>query len=104
MVQRYQQLKEFRDPPNAQIATHMPGPAEDLTLSDLYTQLTKFDSVNMKLQEYFVDLATAKILFHGLKMDFEGLEYYLGDDGICANLAFGSAVVTAIGKKTNGTR
>ena len=74
----------------------MPGPAEDLALSDLFTQLKKFELVSMKFQEDSVDLATAKILFYGLKMDFEGLEHYLGDDGICANLAFESAIVNAI--------
>ena len=96
LIQQYQQLKEFVDPTNAQIATHMPGPAQDLALSDLFTQLKKFESVSRKLQEDSIDLATAKTLFYGLKMDFEGLEHYLGDDGIYANSAFESAIVSAI--------
>ena len=92
MIQRYQQLKEFLNPTNAQIA-------EDLALSDLFTQLKKFESVSMKLQEDSIDLATAKILFYALKMDFEDFEHYLGDDGICANPAFESAIVTAFKEK-----
>ena len=35
----------------------------------------------------------------GLKMDFEGLEHSLGDEGICANPAFESGIVTAIEEK-----
>ena len=99
LIQRYQQLKEFVDPTNAQIATHMPGPADDLALSDLFTQLKKIKSVSRKLQEDSIDLATAKTLFYRLKMDSEGLEHYLGDDGIYANSAFESAIVTAIEEK-----
>ena len=99
MIQRNEQLKESLDLTNARVATHMPGPAEDLALTDLFTQLKKFESVSMKLQENSIDLATAKILFYGLKMDFEGFEHYLGDDGMCANPAFESAFVAAIEEK-----
>ena len=98
LIQRYQKLKGFVDQTNAQIAIYMPGPAEDLALSDLFTQVKKFESVSMKLQEDSIDLATKKILFYGLKMDFESLEHYLGDDGICTNTPFESAIETAIGK------
>ena len=53
----------------------------------------------MKLQEDSFDLATAKILLQGLQMDFEGLAHYLGEDSICANPAFESAIVTAFEEK-----
>ena len=53
----------------------------------------------MKLQEDSIDLAAAKILFYGVKLDFEGLEHYLGDDVICANTAFESAIATAFEEK-----
>ena len=81
------------------MATHMPGPAEDLAVSDLFTQLKNFESVSMNLQENSIVLATANILFHGLKMDIEGLEHYLCDDGICANPALESVIVTVIEEK-----
>ena len=99
MIQRYLQLKEVLDPTNARMVTHMPGPAEDLAVSDLFTQLKNFESVSMNLQENFIVLATANVLFHGLKMDIEGLEHYLCDAGICANPAFESVIVTVIEEK-----